>query len=96
MTEPAADATYAVYAVKHAERDARRPERFLGGDPRDAPMPMDYFVASTPDAIVPGHDPRVLERYPSARPGLERIAARLDLGRGELYADVSRGGGLVG
>src|SRR5262249_6147470 len=33
-----------VYAVKYAERDARRAEHFLGGDPHDAPMPMDYFV----------------------------------------------------
>ena len=33
-----------VYAVKYAERDARRGEHFLGGDPHDAPMPMDYFV----------------------------------------------------
>jgi glyoxylase-like metal-dependent hydrolase (beta-lactamase superfamily II) len=36
--------TYRVYAVKYAERDARRGEHFLGGDPHDAPMPMDYFV----------------------------------------------------
>jgi glyoxylase-like metal-dependent hydrolase (beta-lactamase superfamily II) len=36
--------TYEVYAVKYAERDARRPEHFLGGDPHDGPMPMDYFV----------------------------------------------------
>ncbi len=35
---------YRVYAVKYAERDARRPEHFLGGDPHDVPMPMDYFV----------------------------------------------------
>jgi len=33
-----------VYAVKYAERDARRADHFLGGDPHDAPMPMDYFV----------------------------------------------------
>jgi glyoxylase-like metal-dependent hydrolase (beta-lactamase superfamily II) len=33
-----------VFAVKYAERDARRPEHFLGGDPHDVPMPMDYFV----------------------------------------------------
>jgi glyoxylase-like metal-dependent hydrolase (beta-lactamase superfamily II) len=33
-----------VYAVKYAERDGRRAEHFLGGDPVDAPMPMDYFV----------------------------------------------------
>jgi glyoxylase-like metal-dependent hydrolase (beta-lactamase superfamily II) len=32
------------YALKYAERDARRPEHFLGGDPDDVPMPMDYFV----------------------------------------------------
>jgi glyoxylase-like metal-dependent hydrolase (beta-lactamase superfamily II) len=36
--------TYDVYAVKYAERDAWRPEHFLGGDPHDVPMPMDYFV----------------------------------------------------
>jgi glyoxylase-like metal-dependent hydrolase (beta-lactamase superfamily II) len=36
--------TYRAYAVKYAERDARRGEHFLGGDPHDAPMPMDYFV----------------------------------------------------
>jgi glyoxylase-like metal-dependent hydrolase (beta-lactamase superfamily II) len=33
-----------VYAVKYAERDGRRAEHFLGGDPDDASMPMDYFV----------------------------------------------------
>jgi glyoxylase-like metal-dependent hydrolase (beta-lactamase superfamily II) len=43
---------YEVYALKYAERDARRPEHFLGGDPHDVPMPMDYFiwVAIGPDA----------------------------------------------
>ena len=35
---------FRIYAVKYAERDARRAEHFLGGDPDDAPMPMDYFV----------------------------------------------------
>jgi len=35
---------YEVYAVRYAERDARRPGNFLGGDPHDVPMPMDYFV----------------------------------------------------
>lgn len=41
MTGPG---TYEVFAVKYAERDARRSEHFLGGDPHDVPMPMDYFV----------------------------------------------------
>jgi glyoxylase-like metal-dependent hydrolase (beta-lactamase superfamily II) len=36
--------TYEVFAVKYAERDARRTNHFLGGDPHDGPMPMDYFV----------------------------------------------------
>jgi glyoxylase-like metal-dependent hydrolase (beta-lactamase superfamily II) len=35
---------YEVYAIRYAERDARRPANFLGGDPHDIPMPMDYFV----------------------------------------------------
>lgn len=39
-----APASYEAYAVKYAERDARRSEHFLGGDPHDGPMPMDYFV----------------------------------------------------
>ena len=36
--------TYEVYAIKYAARDARRTAHFLGGDPHDASMPMDYFV----------------------------------------------------
>jgi glyoxylase-like metal-dependent hydrolase (beta-lactamase superfamily II) len=45
------DETYEVFAVKYAERDARRPEHFVGGDPHDVSMPMDYFVW----AIVGAH-----------------------------------------
>ena len=41
MTDPEA---FRVYAVKYAEKDGRRSEHFLGGDPHDGPMPMDYFV----------------------------------------------------
>jgi glyoxylase-like metal-dependent hydrolase (beta-lactamase superfamily II) len=36
-------------------------------------------VAPTPDHIVPGHDPLVMQRYPAAAPGLEGIAVRLDV-----------------
>ena len=36
--------TYEVYAVKYATRDGTRSANFIGGDPHDAPMPMDYFV----------------------------------------------------
>jgi glyoxylase-like metal-dependent hydrolase (beta-lactamase superfamily II) len=35
---------YEVYALKYAERDAMRCDNFVGGDPHDAPMPMDYFI----------------------------------------------------
>ena len=36
-------------------------------------------LASMPDAIIPGHDPLVLQRYPVAKPGLEGIVVRLDV-----------------
>jgi glyoxylase-like metal-dependent hydrolase (beta-lactamase superfamily II) len=36
-------------------------------------------LASSPDHIIPGHDPLVMARYPAAKPGLEGIVARLDL-----------------
>jgi hypothetical protein len=36
-------------------------------------------LASAPNAIIPGHDPLVLARYPVAKAGLEGIAVRLDV-----------------
>ena len=36
-------------------------------------------LASSPNHIVPGHDPLVLEYYPAAKPGLEGWIARLDV-----------------
>jgi glyoxylase-like metal-dependent hydrolase (beta-lactamase superfamily II) len=35
-------------------------------------------LATSPDHIVPGHDPLVLAHYPAAKPGLEGWVARLD------------------
>ena len=35
---------YEVFAIRYARRDGRRAEHFIGGDPHDGPMPMDYFV----------------------------------------------------
>jgi len=35
---------YQVYAVKYAHHDRRASENFIGGDPHDGPMPLDYFV----------------------------------------------------
>ena len=36
--------TYELFAIRYAMRDAKRTEHFIGGDPHDAPMPMDYYV----------------------------------------------------
>jgi glyoxylase-like metal-dependent hydrolase (beta-lactamase superfamily II) len=35
---------YEVYALKYAYNDRRAAENFIGGDPHDRPMPLDYFV----------------------------------------------------
>ncbi len=35
---------YEVYAVRYARHDRPASENFLGGDPHDGPMPLDYFV----------------------------------------------------
>jgi glyoxylase-like metal-dependent hydrolase (beta-lactamase superfamily II) len=35
---------YEIYAIRYATRNARRADHFIGGDPHDAPMPMDYFT----------------------------------------------------
>ena len=35
---------YELFAIRYATREARRAEHFVGGDPHDGPMPMDYFV----------------------------------------------------
>jgi glyoxylase-like metal-dependent hydrolase (beta-lactamase superfamily II) len=40
MSEP----QYEVYAIKYAHHARRRSENFIGGDPHDGPMPLDYFV----------------------------------------------------
>ena len=35
---------YELYAVRYAHHDRRASENFIGGDPHDGPMPLDYFV----------------------------------------------------
>jgi glyoxylase-like metal-dependent hydrolase (beta-lactamase superfamily II) len=37
-------AEYELFALRYATRQANRHEHFIGGDPHDGPMPMDYFV----------------------------------------------------
>jgi glyoxylase-like metal-dependent hydrolase (beta-lactamase superfamily II) len=38
-----------IHAVRYARRDGRRSEHFYGGDPHDAPMPMDYYLWAVVD-----------------------------------------------
>ena len=40
MAEP----EYELFAIRYATREARRSDHFIGGDPHDGPMPMDYFM----------------------------------------------------
>ncbi|MBL4727016.1 MAG: N-acyl homoserine lactonase family protein [Rhizobiaceae bacterium] len=38
------DDIYEIYAINYARLDKRRTENFLGGDPHDGPMPLQYYV----------------------------------------------------
>ncbi|HUN69072.1 MAG TPA: N-acyl homoserine lactonase family protein [Burkholderiales bacterium] len=38
------DPQYEIYAVKYAHHVRRASENFIGGDPHDGPMPLDFFV----------------------------------------------------
>jgi hypothetical protein len=40
MTSP----VYEIYAIKYAHHERTASQNFLGGDPHDGPMPLDYFV----------------------------------------------------
>jgi glyoxylase-like metal-dependent hydrolase (beta-lactamase superfamily II) len=44
MTMDADLPSYELFAIRFATRPARRADHFIGGDPHDGPMPMDYFV----------------------------------------------------
>jgi glyoxylase-like metal-dependent hydrolase (beta-lactamase superfamily II) len=35
---------YEIYAIRYATRDALRRDHFIGGDPHEGPMPMDYYT----------------------------------------------------
>lgn len=46
---------YEIFAIRYATRDAQRRDHFIGGDPHEGPMPMDYFtwvVRSQEDIVV--------------------------------------------
>ncbi|MCC2596282.1 N-acyl homoserine lactonase family protein [Pusillimonas sp. MFBS29] len=44
QTDPAQLPQYEVYALRYASMARTRRDNFLGGDPHDGPMPMDFFV----------------------------------------------------
>ncbi len=46
---------YEIHAIRYATRAARRSDHFIGGDPHDGPMPMDYFLWT-----VTGHERTVV------------------------------------
>jgi glyoxylase-like metal-dependent hydrolase (beta-lactamase superfamily II) len=35
---------YELFAIRYATRNAQRRDHFIGGDPHEGPMPMDYFL----------------------------------------------------
>ena len=38
------DPVYELYAIKYGHHARRASENFIGGDPHDGPMPLDFFV----------------------------------------------------
>ena len=62
------DDSYEVYAVKYAHFDRPAYENFLGGDPHDHNMPLDYFVW----AIVGKHRTFVVDSGFEEKTGLAR------------------------
>jgi glyoxylase-like metal-dependent hydrolase (beta-lactamase superfamily II) len=44
IVRPGALPEYELFAIRYATRDAQRREHFIGGDPHEGPMPMDYFL----------------------------------------------------
>jgi len=79
---------YKIYAVRYAHREsASRAANFYGGDPHDAPMPMDYFIwalvgESRAFVVDAGFTPETAAR----RPGREMICDPAEVLR-ELGAD---------
>jgi glyoxylase-like metal-dependent hydrolase (beta-lactamase superfamily II) len=63
----------------YANFEQRRPFPIVA----DVPQMLEGYatlhrLATSPNHIIPGHDPMVLDRYPASAPGLEGRAVRLD------------------
>jgi glyoxylase-like metal-dependent hydrolase (beta-lactamase superfamily II) len=66
----------AAHFYAHLEQERPFPTIYNVGDMLEGLRTL-RRLASSPQHIVPGHDPLVLARYPAARPGLDGVA-RLD------------------
>jgi len=73
---------YEVYAVRYARHDRRAAENFLGGDPHDVAMPLDYFVWAISGGTKPiivdtgfGAEQARLRRRELLRPPAEGLRA---------------------
>jgi glyoxylase-like metal-dependent hydrolase (beta-lactamase superfamily II) len=58
---------YEVYAIRYAHHERRASDNFIGGDPHDGPMPLDYFVWAIKGragtyVLDTGFDPGMAER----------------------------------
>ncbi|HEX7054210.1 MAG TPA: N-acyl homoserine lactonase family protein [Burkholderiales bacterium] len=85
MNEP----RYEVYALKYAHHARRAAENFIGGDPHNAPMPLDYYVW-----LIRGEGRDILvdtgfSRAMAARRGREHLRCPADSLR-LLGADAAR------
>ena len=70
-------ASDAAHLYAHMEQGRAFPTVYNVGDMLEGHKTLRQ-LASSSAAIIPGHDPLVMQRYPAARPDLEGIAVRLD------------------
>jgi glyoxylase-like metal-dependent hydrolase (beta-lactamase superfamily II) len=71
-------ASDASHYYEHFEQDRCFPLVYSVGDVLQGYRRLKSLAAS-PAHVVPGHDPLVMARYPSAGPALDGIVARLDV-----------------
>lgn len=60
------ESTFEIHAVRYAHHDRNAAENFLGGDPHDLPMPLDYFVW----AVIGPHKTYIVDT------GFDMVASR--------------------
>src|SRR5258707_301323 len=92
---------YRIFAVKYAYHDRRARENFLGGDPHDVSMPLDYFVwavvgESRTFIGEPGFDGEMAGKggrtdQNSVEEGLKKIGIRAGPVEGVIIKDMDYG-----